>query len=438
MSSTEFDREVERNYRHNFTVNFLDGTFFWFGSSFIAAGVILPLYVSHFTDNDLLIGLVAVISSGGFFLPQLFTANWVEQLPVKKYLPVRIGFFTERVPIVLLAPAAILFATRSPGLALTVFFLLYAWHVFGAGITAVGWQDMLAKVIPVKNRGRFMGLTNFSGTVTGILGAGVAYWLLERFPFPTGYIICFAIAAVFVMISWVFLSLTREPPLANHDKPVSQQDYWKKLPLILKKDPNFLRFLLSTGVINLGGMSLGFLAVYAMKHWNLPDSTVSAYNAPLLVGQAAANLLFGWLADRHGYKLVILLGALAMMLSNGLALFAPSPVWFNLVFVLRGAVAASALLAMLIAFEFSAPEIRPTYIGVASTASGVSAAIAPMLGGWLATVVGYPRFVPGSHFFQLARAADAAGPGARAAAHDRRNPLQTIVEAALTQPLRHF
>ncbi len=389
MSITDFDREVQRNYRHNFTVNFLDGTTFWFGSSFIASSVILPLYVSHFTDRDILIGLVAVISSGGFFLPQLFTANWVEHVPVKKDIPVKIGLFTERLPIILLAPAAALLAIRAPNLALTAFFFLFAWHVIGAGLTGVGWQDMLAKVIPVKNRGRFMGLTNFGGTVTGILGAGTAAWLLGRFPFPGGYIACFGIAAVFIMISWVFLAQTREPPLANRERPVSQRDYWKKLPLILKSDPNFVRFLFCTGVINIGSMSLGFLAVYAQRHWNLPDSTVGAYTAAMLVGQALANLLFGWLADRHGYKVIIELGTLAMILCTGLALIAPSPGWFGLVFALRGVMAASTLLAMLIAFEFSKPDIRPTYIGMTSTATGVSAAIAPVIGGWLAASVGY-------------------------------------------------
>ncbi len=390
MDTTEFDREVERNYRHNFTVNFMDGTFFWLGSSFIASSVILPLYVSHFTHNSFLIGLIAVISSGVYFLPQLFTSNWVEHLPVKKVLPVKIGLFTERLPIVLLVPATALLATSSPQLALVAFFLLYSWHVIGAGVISVGWQDMLAKVIPLKNRGRFMGLTNFSGTTTGILGAGAAAWLLTRFPFPTGYVYCFALAAVFYMASWFSISLVREPPLVHHEQPVSQRDYWKKLPAILKGDPNFVRFLLSVGAINLGTMALGFFAVYAQQHWKLPDSTVSIYTASMLVGQALANLLFGWLGDRHGYKLVIELGTVALILSTALALFAPGPAWFNLVFGMRGAVAAATLLAMLIAFEFSAADIRPTYIGMTSTANGVSAAIAPILGSWLATLFGYP------------------------------------------------
>lgn len=389
-TGTGYERQIERHYRFNFVVNFLDGTSFWFGQSFIAAGVILPLFVSHFTDSKLLIGLVAVISSAGFYLPQLFTANWVEHLPVKKVLPVRIGLFTERLPIVLMAPVVALFATRSPALTLTLFFILLAWHTFGAGFIAVGWQDMIAKVIPQHHRGRFMGLTNFSGTVTGILGATAAAWMLARYSFPTGYIVCFAMAAVFIMISWFFLSLVREPPLTTRDTPVSQREYWKKLPQVLKEDHNFTRFLVAQGVIILGTMAGGFLAVYALQHWNLKDSTVSIFTASMLAGQALANLLFGWLGDRKGYKLVIELGALASLLSMVLALAAPGAAWFNLVFALRGVSIASMFMALLITFEFSAPEVRPTYIGLSNTTAGILSALAPVVGGWLASVYGYP------------------------------------------------
>ena len=55
MEDTEFERQVERNFRWNAVVNFLDGSFFWFGTSFIAPTTILPLYVSHFTDNKIVI-----------------------------------------------------------------------------------------------------------------------------------------------------------------------------------------------------------------------------------------------------------------------------------------------------------------------------------------------------------------------------------------------
>ncbi len=39
---------------------------------------------------------------------------------------------------------------------------------------------------------------------------------------------------------------------------------------------------------------------------------------------------------------------------------------------------------LLIVLEFSQPEQRPTYVGIANTAAGVGSAIAPLVGGWLA------------------------------------------------------
>ncbi|RLC89746.1 MAG: MFS transporter [Chloroflexi bacterium] len=388
-TDSDFEQEVERNYRHNATVNVLDGTFFWLGASFIASRTILPLYVSHFTDSKLALGLLSMIAATGWLLPQLFTANWVQRLPRKKVLPVHLGLFTERLPVLLMVPAAWL-ATRSPTLALVAFFVLFAWHVVGAGVVAVAWQDMIAKVIPLDRRGRFFGITNFGGTATGVLGAVAAAWLLDRYDFPQGYVLCFAAAAVFILISWVFLALTREPVQVSQEPAVSQREYWRRLPTILRADLNFRRYLLSQVVVTTGGMAVGFLAVYAVQRWRLPDSQAGSFTASMLIGQALSNLLFGVLADRKGHKLVLewstLLGALAV----GLAGLAPAPAWFHAVFALTGASAAGFMLSgIMIVFEFSIPDVRPTYIGLNNTVSGVVAAVAPLLGGWLAGVAGY-------------------------------------------------
>src|SRR5689334_17701927 len=93
--------QIERDYRWNFTVNALDGASFWFGMSFISPTIILPLYVSHFTNSLVLIGLIPFLSTAGYLLPQLFTANAVERAPRKKFFPATIGFFLERIPIFL-------------------------------------------------------------------------------------------------------------------------------------------------------------------------------------------------------------------------------------------------------------------------------------------------------------------------------------------------
>ncbi len=389
IDASDFEREVERNYRYNSVVNVLDGTFFWLGASFIASRTILPLYVSHFTDSKLVIGLLSTLAAAGWLLPQLFTANWVQRLPRKKVVVVNLGLFTERLPVVLMAPAAML-SIRFPTLALIAFFVLFAWHVVGAGVVAVAWQDMIAKVIPLDRRGRFFGIANFGGTATGVLSAAAATWLLGHYDFPYDYVFCFAVAAVFIFISWVFLALTREPPRVSQEPIISQREYWRRLPAILRADLNFRRYLLSQVVIAMGGMAVGFLAVYAAQRWQLPDSQAGSFTASMLTGQALCNLLFGVLADRKGHKLVLELSILLGALAVGLAGLAPVPAWFYAVFALSGASAAGFILSgIMIVFEFSAPDVRPTYIGLNNTVAGIVNVVAPMLGGWLAGVVGY-------------------------------------------------
>ncbi len=387
---TDVQQEVERNYRWNFLVNALDGASFWFGMSFISSTVILPLYVSHFTQNPLLIGLIPFLSTAGYLLPQLFTANWVERAPRKKFFPVTLGFFLERVPILLLAPAAYFLATRQPGLALAMFFGLYAWHCFGAGAIIVGWQDMIAKIFPVEKRGRFFGITNFIGNGTGILGALAVPFVIERSTFPNGYVLAFAAAGVLIFLSWVFLAQAREPAVPNTKPAVSQLDYLRSLPEALRKDHNFRKYLLAQILFSLSGMATGFLVVYTVRTWKLPDAQASGFTIALQIGLTLANLFFGFFADRKGHKLSLEICLLLSLLSLGLAIVAPSPLWFFPIFFLRGAVNAGMFISGIsIVYEFTEAENRPTYIGLANTIPGIAGGIAPLLGGWLAGAVSY-------------------------------------------------
>jgi MFS family permease len=393
--------EVERHYRHNFIVNFLDGTFFWGGLSFIAARTILPVFVSHLTDSKLAIGLLSTIVASGWLLPQLFAANWTQRLSRKKVAPVKFGFFAERVPLFLMAPTALV-AITSPSLALILFFIILTWRTIGSGVVAVGWQDMLAKVIPVDRRGRFFGIMAFSGAATGIIGATAAAWLLDHYGFPFGYALCFAIAAVLILISWFFLALTREPAQISREPNISQREFWSRLPSLLRADQNFQHLLFSQVINVTGGMAIGFFTVYAVERWHLPDYQAGSFTISMLIGQAISNLLFGVLADRKGHKLVLELSAVCGALAIGLACIAPAPEWFYVIFALYGANTAGFILSgIMIVFEFSPPNVRPTYIGLNNTVLGIVAGITPLIGGWLVSTVGYQVLFAGASVVSL-------------------------------------
>jgi MFS family permease len=334
--------------------------------------------------------MISFLGWGGLFLPQLFTANAVERAPRKKFFPVTLGFFLERLPILLLPFAVYFLATRRPVLTLVLFFLFYTWQNVGAGVILVGWQDMIAKIIPMESRGRFFGISNFIGNGTGILGALAVPFILEKYTFPLGYVFTFAIAGGMFFLSWVFLSLTREPAVYTSKPPVSQMNYLRSLPEVLRRDRNFRMYLLAQIIFAVSGMATGFLVVYSVQTWHLPDAVASGFMIALQVGMTLAYLFFGFLSDRKGHKLNLEICLVLNALLLVLAIIAPSPWWFFPIFFLRGAVNAGSFVSGIsIVYEFTDPENRPTYIGLANTVPGVAASLAPLFGGWLAGVMSY-------------------------------------------------
>lgn len=384
-------QEIEKNYKFNFLVNALDGGSFWFGYSFISPSIILPLYLSHFTSNPILIGLLPFLGTAGFLIPQLFTANFVERAPVKKIFPVKVGFFAERVPLFLLPISVLLFAINQPVLAVISLLFLYGWHSLGAGLIIVAWQDLIAKIIPFDRRGRFFGITNFAGTASGILGAIAVTGVLNNYDFPQGFLFSFTAAAFLILLSWFFIAQTREPAVPSNKPHVSQIEYLRSLPHILRKDKNFRKYLIFQVSNAFSQMASGFLVVFSAQKWNLPDSQAGGYVIAMQVGQALANLFFGYLSDRKGHKLNLEICSLINAASLILAVAAPNPIFFFLIFFLRGAMTAGNMMSGIsIVLEFTSHEDRPTYIGMANTLPGIVSSLSPILGGWIAATAGYP------------------------------------------------
>ena len=390
VNQAAYEQEIEQNFRWNFAVNALDGALFWFALTFASPSTILPVYVSYLTDSKLALGLVAALPSVGWLLPQLLTAPFVERMPRKKPFFVWTSLATERIAFLFMAIGAYLLSQPSPRWALVVFFVTLSWHAFGAGTIATAWQEMVAKVIPVRWRGRFFGLTNFLGAAMGLPGATVATVILSDFPYPSNFALCFLITFIGMMLSWVAVALTREPAGPVRQGSESPALYLRRLRQIIRTDVNFARFLVARIVSTIGGMFVGFIAVSAVQRFHLPDEVAGQFTGFLVGGQLIANLIFGPIADRFGHKWVLEIGALCSAGAAALTWFAPVPAWIYLAFMLQGSTVASFIMSgMSITFEFSEPEVRPTYIGLSGTIVGIFGGIAPLIGGWLADRLGY-------------------------------------------------
>ncbi len=384
-----FNDEVKRDYRWNFTVNLLDWVFFSMGMSFASLNTVLPAFARHLTSSNFLIGLIPCLNTLGWLLPQILIANFVQKLKRKKALIIFTGL-GERIPWLFLFLAVIFLS--SPSLLLATFFILYGVFSFSGGIGGPAWQDMLAKIIPLRKRGRFFGRGNFLAGGVGIFAAFFSIYLLKSFPFPRNFALCFLFAFIATSVAYVFSPfLIREPVYPVKNKESSFKEYFLQLPSLLRKDKNFLSFLISSIFLSCGGMATAFFAVHAMNKLTLPDSQIGIFTVLLLTGQTISSILWGYLGDKKGYKLIMELGILLTILAILLAVVSSSIYLFYGVFFIFGwAFSASFISSLGVVLEFSSPEMRPTYIALANTVKAPFVSLSPLLGGILADRISFP------------------------------------------------
>jgi MFS family permease len=378
---------VQKNLLRNFIVNIFDGAFFGFGIGFASFTTIIPLFVSQLTNSPILIGLIPAIHSMGWQLPQLLIAQRVSKLSRLRQ-HVLILSIQERAPFLGLAVVSLFLTKINPTLTLVIIFFLLIWQGLGAGVTANGWQNLIGKIIPSANRGTFFGMQSAAANLLASVGAVIAGVILQRSSSSSGFTICFLLAVLLLGISWVFLSLTKEPvtEVAISDQPTTP--LWTNVTDILKKDRPFFGFLISRTIYQIGTMGSAFFIIYWVKKIHIMDIAIAGVmTGVLMVTQVIAGPILGWIADHWGHKRVFVLGAISASLSAIIAWLAPTQAWSYLVMVLSG-IASTVFwsVGMTYTLDFGNDQNRPTYVGMLNTFGAPIAVLAPLLGGLLAQI----------------------------------------------------
>jgi MFS family permease len=390
MAELTLDRATEKNVRWNFTVNLLDVSIFVLAASLVSRDTVLPALVSNLTDSKIAIGLIPAMWSLGFYLPQLLMANFTERLRYKKPFVVAVSGIGERTPFLLIGLAIWFLAIDRPTVALYILLAGIGVAAASGGIATPAWYDMIAKVIPVQRRGIWKGMAGSLGAGMGIIGAFFVGHILVGYDYPYNFAILFLAAYGCLIISWVMLALNREPPSNSTKQRLSTLQYIRQLPQVLRRNPNYSRYLISRSTIQVGTMASAFYMVYGIERFALDGAAIGILTGVLIGTQAVLNLVWGNLGDRLGHKTVLTSAAFLIALAPVVALGVPSFLGLAVVFVLVGAyVSADMVSALNIILEFSTPEDRPTYIGLTNTLLAPMVTIAPIFGGWLAEVAGY-------------------------------------------------
>jgi MFS family permease len=341
------------------------------------------------TDSATLIGLVPAIHAAGWLLPQLFTASYTARLRRFKRTVLMMTIH-ERLPFLGLALVAFLLPKIGLQAGLILTFMLLTWQGLGGGLAANPWTSLISKIIPAESRGTFFGT---QAALANLLISGAAIgagYLLSSIEYSFNFMTCFLIASLFFTLSWIFLALTREP--ADYEKVIEENPppFWRGAGRILRRDRNFNWFLAARILSQFATMGFAFYIVYALRRFQMDAVTAGYLTATLTIAQTVANAGMGWLGDRVGHRLMLIVGATSALLSSLLAWFAPSLAWFFPIFALSGFANVSIWTnGMTMTVDFSDESERPFYIGLAQTLTAPATIISPLIGGWIADTQGF-------------------------------------------------
>ena len=376
------ENTLPKHYQRNFWCLAMDYCFFGVGVTFISANTVLPGFLTELGASSAFIGLVSSLQSASWLLPQLLAARYVaSQTRKKPYIlwPAAIG----RSLLLVLAVLIWAMGARHANLVAIVVAIVTVGFWIGDGLASVPWFDLLSSTIPPRRRGLLTGTGQaLSGTLGFAAGFLVEWLLSDSGPaFPNNYATLYLLGFTMLVLSYAAIASAVEIPGTPKEKTPTWREYVPQLWRVFKQDRVFRRFILARQLSGLGMLSMPFYMPYALDRLNLPAHVAGRYTSIGVVGSILAAVLFGWLNERYGSKLVILIGLTLGVLIPGLALLLPAIltdltwlIWgYGLIFFCLSAMMGSMMAGwMTFVLEWAPEAERPTYVGLTNTLNGIT------------------------------------------------------------------
>jgi len=354
--------------RHNYRAHALEGGLFIGGMAFVNATTLLPTVVKSLGGDTWLISLMPIIMSVGFLLPPIFTAHWIQRLT--RYMPLLIVTgLVQRLPY-LLAGAALVFAnTATPRLALATVVLAPFISGFMGGISVTAWQQLFANTVPENRRSSLFAWRYIGASLIGIAAGYIVKSVLKSHPGAIGYGILHFCTFASVMASYAVFVLLREPRVAVHPAAhgVGLFQNLAAMPALVRNDRAFLLFLLARFFRNGINVLTPFLAIHCQMVLSKSQSYLGQLVVVQMVGAILGNALSGYVGDRLGGKITMLMGTAVLVLLSAWAAIASTSLEFQIIFFLFGfGFFASEVGNMSLSLEICRQQNRSSYLAIGS------------------------------------------------------------------------
>jgi MFS family permease len=384
----DYEKFVWDNLRRNYLGNYLHGMLGMTGFRLVNAPTFLPAYLYAVSGSNLIVGLGLALQQLGGVISPIFGATKIEHRT--KVMPAAMWMGSlGRLAILGMALAG-WFLSGQPLVWALLFFIL----MFGVfmGAQRVVFSLLMSKVIPISRRGRLQAWRN----ATGGLIAAILAWVAGKYfigpdLFGNGYSTTFLFAFALTSAGlWALQVLLKEPEPPTVRPRARFRDRLRDFPALIAQDRAYGFFLVVQMLATSARIATPFYILYVGRVIGADGATLGLLTFAFLGADTASNLVWGYLGDKTGFRLVLLVSLIGWVGATIMLLNLHEPAAVFGAFALLGASLSGYMMAsQTMILEFGAREDLPMRIAVSATAESITATAGPLVGGVIAEAFGY-------------------------------------------------
>jgi len=379
----------EEQLRRNFILGVANGTLFRLFAALTHPSLVLTWFVSQLGASSVVIGLLLPISTGGWLLPQLPVSGYVQHQR-RKMVVYRAASVVRTLCWTLLTISVFILGPRNERLLLAVFVLLFAGYSFAAGVGGLPFMDVVGKAIAADRRGSFFAWRGFAGGLLALGGSALTRYVLDEqhgLAFPANFGLLFAIAGVAAVAGFCCFAQVTEPVEDVSATRKAQGLQLLRIGNLLRRDSNHGLFIAARVALLVSTVAIPFYSVFARERLGAPVGMVGTYLGAFTAAVVGSTLLWGWLSDRFGNRVgMLLVSVLSIPLPLVPILFSDGIPYavFTLAFLGLGIIQGGIqIVSLSFVLDIAPLSERVLYIGLVNTVLGVVSFML-VIGGFIA------------------------------------------------------
>ena len=383
-----YESFIWRNLKRNYAGHYIHGMLGLTGFRLVNTPTFVPAYLHLLSGSDVVVGLGLALQQLGGALSSVAGAAHIEHR--KHVIPVSM-FLGTMMRVQILGMALVGYLLSGTPLLVAVIAFLFLLGLF-SGPQGVAFQFLLAKMIPIRLRGRLQGLRNVTG---GLIAAGLSYlagkYLVGRNVWGNGYSTTFLAAFVLTSLGLtIFRLLVKEPEPPTLRRRVDIRERMRDVPAMLRQNPAFFWFMVARTLAVANRIASPFYIIYASRTVSMSGATIGELSFAYLMADTATNLIWGYLSDKTGFRSTFLVALVLWIGSTGLLMGVHTLPMFMLAFFGLGAANSGyQMSSQNMVLEFGHRDDIAMRLALSNTAESTMAAVGPLIGGLIAAFIGY-------------------------------------------------